>query len=465
MHFKHNIRRLIVLILLNSLMISSAFSFTNVNGDPIIVLEDEFPNNTSEEISNSTFIDEENITTTSQQQEVEETVESLWPKLNAGYQMNTTPSKKGLKRLKKYEDWYKKRPDYINRMMVRSNKYLYYVYMEVKKRNLPMEIALLPMIESAYNPLAKSKASAVGMWQFIPSTGRLYGLKQDWWRDERRNVIESTDSALDYLERLYGEFGSWELALAAYNCGEGRVARTQKKNKRNKRGTDFYSLNLPMETRNYVPKLLAIRNIMQNPQKYGLSIIDIPFKPYFETVEVPDKIDTELAARLAEISLEEFQLLNPEHKRPIMKSVHGSHSILLPVDAVTTFNKNLFHHTQPISSWKVYKPKKGETLKGVAKKFKIDWKILAKVNQVRSKKTFRNRSILLIPNTNAIGTSFPSSGGGIIDYNTIITHRVSRGETLGHLAIRYNVSVKDIKEFNELRSSRIIIGDILDIPQ
>ena len=459
MYFKQSMKYFIVLIFMN-VFIFTTKADTNAKGDPIVIIE--------ENISNKNFEPLEQIyspiTSHHTIQDVAP-IESLWPKLNAGYKMNTKPSKKGLKRLKKYENWYKKRPDYINRMMIRANKYLYYVYLEVQKRNMPMEIALLPMIESAYNPLAKSRAKAVGMWQFIPSTGRLYGLKQDWWRDERRNIVESTDSALDYLEKLYGEFGTWELALAAYNCGEGRVARTQKRNKRNKRGTDFYSLNLPMETRNYVPKLLAVRNIMQDPEKYGLTIMDIPFQPYFETVEVPDKIDTELSARLAEISLEEFQLLNPEHKRPIMKSVHGAHSILLPVSAVSTFNKNLFEHNKPLSSWKVYKPKKGETLKGVAKKFKIDWKILAKVNQVRSKRTFRKRSILLIPNNNAIGTSFPSSGGGIIDYDTIVTHRVSRGETLSHISIRYNVSVKDIKEFNELRTSRIIIGDVLDIPK
>ncbi|EAV47228.1 putative membrane-bound lytic murein transglycosylase D precursor [Methylophilales bacterium HTCC2181] len=448
MHFKQTVWRFIVFNLMNALLATNVYAITNVTGDPIIIIEDDTPENVI--ISDDIF--------------PAKPAESLWPKINAGYKMYTKPSKKGLKRIKKYENWYKKRPDYIERMMVRANKYLYFVYQEVKKRNMPMEIALLPMIESAYNPLAKSKAKAVGMWQFIPSTGRLYGLQQDWWRDERKNVIESTDSALDYLERLHDEFGTWELALAAYNAGEGRVGRTQKKNKRNKRPTDFYSLNLPMETRNYVPKLLAIRNIMQNPAKYGIVLKDIPFQPYFESVVVPDEIDTELAARLAEISLEEFQLLNAEHKRPIMKSVEGAHSILLPVGAVTTFNKNLFAHDQPISSWKVYKPKKGETLKHVAKKFNIDWRVLAKVNQLRSQKRFGKRNILLIPNTNAIGTSFPSSGG-IIDYHTIITHRVKSGETLSHISSRYKVGVKAIMEFNELPSSKIIIGDILDIPK
>ena len=448
MHFKQTVWRFIVFNLMNALLATNVYAITNVTGDPIIIIDDDTPENVI--ITDDIF--------------PAKPAESLWPKINAGYKMYTKPSKKGLKRIKKYENWYKKRPDYIERMMVRANKYLYFVYQEVKKRNMPMEIALLPMIESAYNPLAKSKAKAVGMWQFIPSTGRLYGLQQDWWRDERKNVIESTDSALDYLERLHDEFGTWELALAAYNAGEGRVGRTQKKNKRNKRPTDFYSLNLPMETRNYVPKLLAIRNIMQDPAKYGIELKDIPFQSYFESVVVPDEIDTELAARLAEISLEEFQLLNAEHKRPIMKSVEGAHSILLPVGAVTTFNKNLFAHDQPISSWKVYKPKKGERLKHVAKKFNIDWRVLAKVNQLRSQKRFGKRNILLIPNTNAIGTSFPSSGG-IIDYHTIITHRVKSGETLSHISSRYKVGVKAIMDFNELPSSKIIIGDILDIPK
>ena len=250
MRIKKNVYLVVIFSFIGVFFSIKAWSITNVIGDPIIILDNE----TTEVDDKSFSIPIEVIK--------EAPTQSLWPKLNAGYQMNTKPSKKGLKRLKKYENWYKKRPDYINRMMIRADKYLYYVYQEVKKRNMPMEIALLPMIESAYNPLAKSKAKAVGMWQFIPSTGRLYGLKQDWWRDERRNIEQSTDSALDYLERLYGEFGTWELALAAYNCGEGRVARTQRKNKRNKRGIDYYSLNLPMETRNYVPKLLAIRNIM-----------------------------------------------------------------------------------------------------------------------------------------------------------------------------------------------------------
>ena len=182
MHFKHSTWHFITLIIINTFIIA-AHADTNAKGDPIIIIEENLPDTTFENVEQiySPIVTHHTV-------KENDVVESLWPKLNAGYQMNTKPSKKGLKRLNKYENWYKKRPDYINRMMIRANKYLYYVFLEVEKRNMPMEIALLPMIESAYNPLAKSRAKAVGMWQFIPSTGRLYGLKQDWWRDERRNI-------------------------------------------------------------------------------------------------------------------------------------------------------------------------------------------------------------------------------------------------------------------------------------
>ena len=173
----------IVLIFIN-VFIFTTKADTNAKGDPIVIIEENISNKNSEPL-------EQIYSPITSHHTIQDAapIESLWPKLNAGYKMNTKPSKKGLKRLKKYENWYKKRPDYINRMMIRANKYLYYVYLEVQKRNMPMEIALLPMIESAYNPLAKSRAKAVGMWQFIPSTGRLYGLKQDWWRDERLSLI------------------------------------------------------------------------------------------------------------------------------------------------------------------------------------------------------------------------------------------------------------------------------------
>lgn len=448
---------LLIICLYLSLPLMAA---TNARGDEIIILQDEIivtPLPASiQEKEEADLIAETPFTPT----------KSIWDRLISGYKLTTTPSKKGLKRLKRHENWYAKHPEYFNRMILRSERYLYHVLNEVEKRNMPTEIALLPMIESAYNPLAKSKAKAVGIWQFISSTGRIYGLEQDWWRDDRRSVINATDSALDYLEKLHEQFGTWEHALAAYNCGEGCVNRQIKKNKRYKRGTDYYSLNVPMETRNYVPKLLAIKNIIQNPKKYGLNRQEIYDQPYFSEVTVPDQIDIEVATRFANIPLEEFQLLNAEHNRPIIKSNHGGEqNILLPNYAVERFNVELYRKSEPLSNWTVYKPIKGERLKLIAKKFKVDARFLARVNQVSINKRFSSKHILIIPNHDNDATKFPTATGGMIDYSTIETHRIQKGETLSEIAGLYGVTVKEIIEFNELRSTRIRAGDILDIPK
>ena len=386
---------------------------------------------------------------------------SIWMRINSGYKMKQKPSR----RIRNFEKWYVKRPEYIQRMFERSEKYLFYVTNEVEKRNMPMEIALLPMIESAYNPIATSRKKAAGMWQFIPATGRIYGLKQNWWVDNRRNITESTNAALNYLEKLHKEFGTWELALAAYNAGEGRIKRAIKRNKRNKKRRDYYSLRIPRETKNYVPKLFAVKNIISNPKKYGLNLPDIKNKPYFESVTVNKNIDTQLIARLAEISIEEFQLLNPQHKRPIVKIANKTEKINLPYQNIHIFNYNFFDYKKPLSNWETYKPKRKESVGQVAKKFGIDRKILIQVNRLERRKRFRRNSVILIPNKNAITTYFPTNINELYNYSSIIAHKIKSGETLSHISDSYNISVKDIKEFNELRSDRIIIGDILDIPK
>ncbi len=450
---------IIILSLISIFTLSgSAFALTNVKGEEIIILKDE-PNNIPLPAS---LEEEADLTAT----HAFEPAKSLWLRINNGYKITQEPSKKGLKRLKRHEQWYASHPEYFARMIHRSEKYLYHIVNEVEKRNMPMEIALLPMIESAFNPLAKSRARAVGLWQFISSTGKLYGLEQDWWRDERQSVLDSTDAALDYLEKLYGEFGSWELALAGYNCGEGCVSRQIKKNKRRGRPTGFYNLNVPIETRNYVPKLLAIKNIIQDPTKYGLNLQDIYDQPYFAKVEVPDQIDIEVVTRFADIPLEEFQLLNAEHKRPTIKSMHGdSQIVLLPTYSVEKFNLNLFEKKEPLTNWTVYKPIKGERVKLIAKKFGVDWRVLARVNQVSGNKRMSSKSIMIIPKHEDAATRFPTSSGGLIDYTTIETHHIEKGETLSEIASQYGVTVKEIMEFNELRSGRIRAGDIIDIPK
>lgn len=393
-------------------------------------------------------------------------IEDMWQRINSGYQLKAKKTKRITKRINKYEKWYVQRPEYMERMLKRSEKYLYYISNEVQKRGMPMEIALLPMIESAYNPIAKSNKKAVGLWQFISSTGKLYGLKQNWWRDDRKSVIQSTDAALNYLEKLHAQFNSWELALAAYNAGEGRVGRAIKRNKKRKKATDYYSLRLPRETRNYVPKLLAMRNILQNPSEYGIHVPKLPDQPYFSTVKIPDEIDTELIPQFAEISMEEFQFLNAEHKRPLLKARNLSQYVLIPANAVERFNINLYSYNKPLISWKTYKPKRGERIKRVAKKFGVNEKLLRKINRLRSRKTFRRNSIVLIPHENASSTNFALNDKvGLFNYSTIITHKISSGDTLGHLSRKYKISIRDLMEFNELKSHKIILGAILDIPK
>ena len=214
-----------------------------------------------------------------------------------------------------HEVWYSSRPEYIKRFVDRGSLYLHHIVEQVEKRRMPMEIALLPVIESAFTPRANSRAKASGLWQFIPSTGKNFGLTQDSWRDNRRDVIAATDAALNYLQRLYDMFGSWELALAAYNCGEGCVARAIAVNQRRGLPTDYSSLSLPPETRNYVPKLFAVKNIVLSATSYGIELESVPDQPYFTEVKAPAKIDVKVAANLAGMSEADFVALNPAHNK------------------------------------------------------------------------------------------------------------------------------------------------------
>jgi membrane-bound lytic murein transglycosylase D len=297
-------------------------------------------------------------------------------------------------------------------MMDRSKLYLYYIVEEVGKRRMPSEIALLPMIESAYVANAQSRRKASGIWQFVPGTGKKYGLEQDWWYDGRRDVIEATQAALDYLQNLYAQFGSWELALAAYNCGEKKIARLLEYNKAKGLPQNYVSLKkLPRETRNYIPKLIAIRNIVSNPEAFGLTLDEIPNEPYFTAVSAPSHIDVKLAARLADMPLDEFVSLNPAHIRPVIKG--DSATLLLPVDKADTFNENLENRDTPLTSWEIYRAAKGEWLHKIAQRFGISLEQLKKVNGInlRSKITSAGQ-MLLVPVNSGIsaGAARKSSG-------------------------------------------------------
>ncbi len=396
---------------------------------------------------------------------IQEKPENIWKVVNKGYGIPDPKKKWAKKVVKKYERWYSEHPVYTYRMFERTKRYIYYVVQEVQKRNMPMEIALLPIIESAYNPIARSNMKAVGLWQFIPSTGKNYGLKQNWWKDERSNVILSTNASLDYLEKLYKQFGTWELALAGYNAGEGKVAREIKKNKRRKRPTDYYTISLPRETDEYVSKLIAMKHIIQNPSKFNVDVPYIPNAPYFEEVTLTEQMDIDLILKLADISSEEFELLNAHHKRPLIPKEQEPTTILLPKYKIESYNKNLAEHNGPLSNWVLYKPKRKESIMKVAKRFDINLSTFKRINSLNGRVTFRKNSTVLIPKSNALKSKYTLKGTGDYNYTSVGTHHVSKGDTLGGIARKYKVSIEDLKEFNELDSHIIIIGTTIDIPQ
>jgi membrane-bound lytic murein transglycosylase D len=317
---------------------------------------------------------------------------SLWPRITKGFTM--APFESDL--VRDWENWYASRPDYVARMIDRSSHFLYHIVEQVEKRGMPMEIALLPMIESAYNPVAYSRSHASGIWQFIPSTGKNFGLRQNWWYDGRRDVIAATDAALDYLEKLYGMFGDWQLALASYNWGEGAVGRAMERNRAKGLPTDYENLTVPAETRGYIPKLVAVKNIILNPARYGLQIADIPNEPYFATVKLKRHIDVKLAAKLADMPLDEFKFLNPGHSKPVIRAGEAER-IVLPKHKVESFLANVDKHDKPLVSWEAVTLRRGDKAERVAAQHGMTLAELKQVNGLQHQKKLVVGQPLLVP--------------------------------------------------------------------
>ncbi|MEW6164455.1 MAG: transglycosylase SLT domain-containing protein [Pseudomonadota bacterium] len=321
--------------------------------------------------------------------------DDLWQRIRNGFGMPDLHSPLVADR----QSWYLNRPDMLRRIFERGSRYLYHIVGELEKRGMPTELALLPMVESAYNPLAYSRARAMGIWQFIPSTGKNYKLDQNWWVDERRDIIASTDAALTYLKNIYDMHGDWHLALASYNWGEHAVARAIAKNAAKGLPTDYASLDMPGETRYYVPKLQALKNIVAHPEFFDFHLAAIPNQPYFETVMKPERIDVAVAARLAEIPVEEFISLNPAYHRPVMNG-HQAGPLVLPADKVDTFLANLERYDAqdiPLSNWQTYKLKKGDTLARVAARHRISETRLKQINGITRRVRVRPGFTLLVP--------------------------------------------------------------------
>jgi len=324
--------------------------------------------------------------------------DDLWDRIRDGFEF---PSSTGPLVIK-HERYYSSRPDYVDRMMSRSSRYLFYIVEEVERRNMPMELALLPFIESAFNPEAFSRAKASGMWQFMPATGKDFKLTQNVFRDDRRDVIQSTDAALDYLQRLYKMFGDWELALAAYNWGEGNISKAIKRNKAKKLPTNYASLRMPAETRNYVPKLLAIKNIVANPKSYGLTLPTLENHPYFVIVTTEKDIDVDLAAEFARMTLEEFRAMNPSFNKPVILGASDP-QILLPFGRAESFQENLLQYTGRLSSWTAIKVTKRETVDQLATRLDVDANQVRQINKIPKGMRIKAGSTVLIPRGGRVG--------------------------------------------------------------
>ncbi|MHB1291866.1 MAG: lytic transglycosylase [Sulfuricella sp.] len=393
----------------------------------------------------------------------------LWDRIRDGFALEELDSPL----VQNHVAWYTNRPEYMRRMVERSQLYLYHIVEEVEKRGMPTEVALLPMIESAFNPKAYSRSHASGIWQFIPSTGKNFGLEQNWWYDGRRDVMASTDAALDYLQKLHDMFDSWELALAAYNWGEGSVQRAIAKNRKKGLPTDYLSLTMPAETRNYLPKLMAIKQIIMDPAARNLALASIPNRPYFTSVASTQHIDLAVAARLAEMPLTEFVSLNPAYNRPVINA-KGTRTLLLPVDKVDTFTSNLESYDKPLVSWKSYTPARGEKIDKVARRFSISIARLKEINSITRRNKLSAGQTLLVPLSRNEATipvfdeaqqAIESEETEPLSVSSRFIYAVKKGDTLASIAKRHKISATQIKALNHLRSNRLSNGQKLVIRQ
>jgi len=355
------------------------------------------------------------------------------------------------------EQWYATRPDYVARMTERSSRYLFHILEEIEKRGMPTELALLPFVESAFNPQALSTARASGMWQFIPSTGKDFDLTQNVFRDERRDVLASTRAALDYLQKLHAMFGDWHLALAAYNWGEGSVSRAIARNEKAGLPTDYPSLRMPAETRLYVPKLQAVKNIVSRPQDFGLDLCPIENHPYFLTVPIQRDIDVALVARLSGLQLEEFQALNPSLNKPVILAA-GTAQVLLPYDNANRFVRELPEHRGPLASWTAWTVPKTMRPAEAAQRFGMSEASLREVNKIPPRMLVRAGSTLLVPRNERRDADVPED---VADNATMLlvadvparrrtVVRARRNESVAALAGRYGVSPSSVVEWNQV---------------
>lgn len=380
----------------------------------------------------------------------------LWDRIRRGFAMPDLQNDLVTER----EQWYASRPDYMQRMTERSSKYLFHIVEELERRGMPTELALLPYIESAFNPQAVSSAKAAGMWQFMPATGTYFDLKQNAFRDDRRDVLASTKAALDYLQKLYGMFGDWHLALAAYNWGEGSVSRAIARNQKAGLGTSYTDLNMPAETRLYVPKLQAVKNIVAHPDEFHTELPLIENHPFFQVVDITHDIDVSLVASLAGIRESDFRALNPSLHKPVIFAA-GTPKILLPWDNAKVFRKNLEAHSEgQYASWTVWTAPTNLSPAAAAQRVGMSEADLRAVNGIPPRMLIKAGSALMVPRatTTVEDVSSQIADNGQLAFTPEIvtrrtTVRAGKRETVASIARRYKVSVDNVADWNDVKKN------------
>jgi membrane-bound lytic murein transglycosylase D len=362
--------------------------------------------------------------------------------------------------------WFEHNPDYLERVFQRGQRYMYHVVTEVEARGMPLEFALLPVVESAYEPFAYSVSRAAGLWQFIPGTGVRFGLKQNWWFDGRRDVIESTRAALDYLQALHDQFdGDWLLAIAAYNVGENSVQRELDYNRAHGKPTDFWHLKLPAETRAYVPKLLAMKRLMAEPERYGLEFAVIPNEPYFAVIETGSQIDLKIAGQLAGTNYDELVALNPGYNR-WASDPDGPHRMLVPIDNADGFETALKTlSTEERVRFAVHEVTRRETLASIAKQYGTSAAVISKINDLKGGKVTAGESLKIpeisgqLPDKVLLAASRvdrPQSDLGGRKQRQIV-YRVRAGETLSSIARRHGMPVSTLARLNNMGTADTLV--------
>ena len=380
----------------------------------------------------------------------------LWERMRRGFGMPNLDSDL----VRDREQWYAARPEYLVRMTQRSSKYLFHIIEELERRNMPSELALLPFIESAFNPQAVSSAKAAGMWQFMPATGKHFELKQNAFRDDRRDVLASTRAALDYLQKLYGMFGDWHLALAAYNWGEGSVQRAIDKNQRAGLGVGYLDLNMPNETRYYVPKLQAMKNIVAAPQNFVASLPLIENHPYFQTVLIRRDIDVSLAAKLARVDPDDFRALNPSANRPVILAA-GTPQILLPWDNAAVFEANLRAYSgAQLASWTAWQAPSALRPAEAAKRVGMSEADFRAVNAIPNGMLIQAGSTLLVPRlatvVDDVAVHVAETGQLSLSQQPLVvrkTMRAGKNESVASVARHYRVAPSSVADWNGVKVS------------